>query len=74
MEFKSVTKIDGNEFGFFESNSDFKVMVFNDAFKKQQIISYEESHGEAMESIERTIKEGFDYWGWEFEGRENFKL
>lgn len=49
-------------------------MVFNDRIKKQQIITYDDSPGEAMESIERIIREGFNYSGWNFDGRDSFNL
>lgn len=72
--YTKVITIDNNEFGYFEYDDTLRVMVFNDILRKQQVITYDDSPGEARESIERVIREGFNFWGWEFKGRESFNL
>lgn len=79
MEYTKVVTIEENEIGYFHSPGEgcvdeYRIMAFNEKLKRQQVLSYEDSPGEAEQTIERFVREGFQFGDWTMEGVEEFRL
>ena len=73
----TIATIDGNEFGYNEYvgvyHTTYQGIVFNEKEEKWSVLCYEDSPGEITEAIiEEFIKKGFNFDGWEFEGKPDF--